>query len=68
MHRMRMSAASLPLITSSPCVSLHFPFQVPDSAHSDHLVLRRLAIAREDPIRAVDAREAVKAAAAKVRG
>jgi hypothetical protein len=40
--------------------------QVADTAHSDQLVLRRLAVAREDPIRAVDACEAVKAAAAKV--
>ncbi|KAL4857828.1 Importin-11 [Chlorella vulgaris] len=36
-----------------------------DSAHSDQLVLRRLALARADPVRAIDAREAVKAAAAK---
>ena len=41
--------------------------QVPDAAHSDHLVLARLALARTDPLRAVDAREAVKAAALKAR-
>lgn len=40
--------------------------QVADTSHSDQLVLRRLTVARGDPVRALDAREAVKAAAAKV--
>ena len=40
--------------------------QVPDRAHSDQLVLRRLALARGDPLKAIDAKEAVRAAANKV--
>lgn len=55
------------LTKDAPSPDLPLPSrQVTDTAHSDHLVLRRLAVARQDPIRAVDAREAVKAAAAKV--
>ena len=51
-----------PVPTPSPPAN-----QVPDPSHSDHLVLARLALARADPLKAVDAREAVRAAAAKVR-
>lgn len=40
--------------------------QVADPTHSDQLVLRRLALARSDPVRAIDARQAVQAAANKV--
>lgn len=40
--------------------------QIPDAAHADQLVLRRLALAREDPVRGIDAREAARAAATKV--
>jgi hypothetical protein len=48
--------------------SLALPLaQVPDRAHSDQLVLRRLALARGDPLKAINAKEAVRAAANKVR-
>ena len=49
-----------------PSPSLPSPPQVPDQAHADHLVLARLALARGDPLKSVDAREAVVAAAQKV--
>ncbi|KAL4448640.1 hypothetical protein ABPG75_005859 [Micractinium tetrahymenae] len=40
--------------------------QIPDPAHSDQLVLRRLALARDDPVKAIDAREATRAAGTKI--
>ncbi|PSC67511.1 importin-11 isoform X1 [Micractinium conductrix] len=42
--------------------------QMPDPTHSDQLVLRRRALARSDPVKAIDAQEAARAAATKVAG
>jgi hypothetical protein len=52
--------------TLTPAAACGRPQQVNDPSHSDQLVLRRLALARGDPVKAIDAREAVAAAAAKV--
>ena len=39
-----------------------------DPAHQDQLLLRRLLLARGDPLRGVDARDAVRTAAGHVAG
>ena len=61
--RTHSTLPSSPLFSPPPLPPIP---QMPDPTHSDQLVLRRLALARSDPVKAIDAQEAARAAATKV--